>query len=73
MNTQKHTKSTICSKPMRYMKILTFFINPAPPYFKVFSRFDPTLKAQKDADANPFNPYYPPTRKTTRMQLVSFA
>ena len=43
---------------MRYMKILTFFINPAPPYFKVFNRFDPTLK-QKDADANHLNPYNP--------------
>ena len=63
MKTQKYTKSPIYSKPMRYMKILTFFINPAPPYFKVSSRFDPTLKAQKDADANHLNPYNQPTRK----------
>jgi hypothetical protein len=69
MNTQKHTKSTICSKPMHYMRILTFFINPAPPYFKVSSRFDPTLR-QKDADANHLNPYNQPIVKRVRMQLV---
>ena len=63
MKPQVHEKSSIYSKPMRYINLLTFFINPAPPYFKVFSRFDPTLKAQKDADANHLNPYNQPTRK----------